>query len=417
MANLTNLDRLGQIKQNGDVDALFLKLGMTEVLDAFDRTCVFKGKVKERNIRGGKSAAFQVSGRNQAAYHVPGQPILGDTSPVSSSDRNEYIINLDGLLVASDVIYELDELKNYVDVRQDTTHQLGQALAREWDARAARVIYGAAKTSTEPLNSAGAVVTGSIATTTLTVTAVTSGRLVVGQTISGTGVTAGTTIVAQLTQTSGDAAGLRGTYQVSASQTVASTTITAVGGPSAGRTGQSRTLSGTYLTGTNNARGDELIAAISGLKVSMQSKDVPTDDLIAVVPPAEYDSLLDSTRAINADYNGGASNGGRNGTFADGRILRVKGIPVYASNHVTQAAYTNTTYDKNTDYQQDLSKCRGIVFHRDAIGVLTLRIIGLQVTPTGGDFNIMYQAHLFVARMAIGMAKLRPECAGVIELP
>ena len=56
MANLTNLDRLGQIKQAGAVDALFLKLGMTEVLDAFDRKCVFKGKVKERNIRGGKSA-------------------------------------------------------------------------------------------------------------------------------------------------------------------------------------------------------------------------------------------------------------------------------------------------------------------------------------------------------------------------
>lgn len=414
MATLSSLDRLGQIKQSGAVDALFLKLGMTEVLDAFDRTCVFKGKVKERNIRGGKSAAFQVTGRNSAAYHVPGQPILGDTRPEFTSDRNEYIINLDGLLVASDVIYELDELMNYVDMRQDTTHQLGQALAREWDARAARVIYGAAKTTTEPLNSAGAVVTGSIATTTLTVTAVTSGRVVPGQTISGSGVTAGTTIVAQLTQTSGDAPGLRGTYTVSASQTASSTTITAAGGPSAGRTGQSRTLSGTYLSGTNNARGDELIAAISGLKVSMQSKDVPVDDLVCVVPPAEYDSLLDSSRAINADFNGA---GGGNGSFADGRILRVKGIPVIMSNHVTQQSYTNGTYDKNTDYQQDLSKCRGILFHRDAIGVLTLRNIGLQVTPTGGDFNIMYQAHLFVARMAIGMAKLRPECAGVIELP
>lgn len=414
MATLTALDRLGQIKQSGAVDALFLKLGMTEVLDAFDRNCVFKGKVKERNIRGGKSAAFQVTGRTAAAYHVPGQPILGDTRPEFTSDRNEYIINLDGLLVASEVIYELDELMNYVDVRQDTTHQLGQALAREWDARAARVIYGAAKTTTEPLASAGAVVTGSIATTTLTVTAVTSGRLVVGQTISGSGVTAGTTIVAQLTQTSGDAPGLRGTYTVSSSQTVSSTTVTAAGGPSAGRTGQSRTLSGTYLSGTNNARGDELIAAISGLKVSMQAKDIPVNDLLCVVPPAEYDALLDSSRAINADYNGAS---GPNGTFAEGRILRVKGIPVIMSNHVTQQPYTNTAYDKNLDYQQDLSKCRGIVFHRDAIGVLTLKNIGLQVTPTGGDFNIMYQAHLFVARMAIGMAKLRPECAGVIELP
>lgn len=69
--------------------------------------------------------------------------------------------------------------------------------------------------------SSNAVVTGSIATTTLTVTAVTSGRLRVGQTISGTSVTAGTTITAL-----GTGRGGTGTYTVSASQTVSSTTIT-----------------------------------------------------------------------------------------------------------------------------------------------------------------------------------------------
>lgn len=66
-----------------------------------------------------------------------------------------------------------------------------------------------------------AVVTGSISTTTLTVTAVTSGSLAVGTRITGTGVTAGTYITAAGTGTGGT-----GTYTVSASQTVASTTIT-----------------------------------------------------------------------------------------------------------------------------------------------------------------------------------------------
>ena len=415
MANLTNLDRLGQIKQAGATDALFLKLGMAEVLDAFDRKCVFKGKVKERNIKGGKSAAFQISGRTTAGYHVPGTPILGDTSPTTGSDRNERIINLDGLLVASEVIYELDELMNYVDVRQDTTHQLGQALAREWDARAARVLYGAAKNTTEPLNASTASVTGSITTTVLTVTAVGSGRLTPGMTISGSGVTAGTQILNQLTQTNNDAPGLRGTYTVSVSQSAGSTTITATGGPNAGRTGQAETLSGGYSSASRNAKGDELISLISNLKVKMQQKDVPVDDMVFVTRPEEYDLLLESTRAINTDFNGG---GGENGSFASGRILRVKGIPVIWSNHVSQPSYANVSgYDKNTDYQQDLSKCRGIMFHRDAIGVLTLRNIGLQVTPAGGDFNIMYQATLMVARMAIGMGVLRAECSGVIEVP
>ncbi|NBU29972.1 MAG: hypothetical protein EBS41_00420 [Actinobacteria bacterium] len=68
-----------------------------------------------------------------------------------------------------------------------------------------------------------AVVTGSIATTSLNVTAVTSGTISPGQTISGTGVTAGTKILGQV---SGTAGGI-GIYTVSVSQTVASTTVTA----------------------------------------------------------------------------------------------------------------------------------------------------------------------------------------------
>lgn len=69
-----------------------------------------------------------------------------------------------------------------------------------------------------------ASVTGSISGTTLTVTAVGSGTLTVGQTLSGSGVTSGTKITALGTGTGGT-----GTYTVSASQTAASTTITAAG--------------------------------------------------------------------------------------------------------------------------------------------------------------------------------------------
>lgn len=73
---------------------------------------------------------------------------------------------------------------------------------------------------------AGATFTGSISGTTLTVTALTGGTIAVGQVISGTGITAGTSITAL-----GTGAGNVGTYTVSVSQTVASTTITAVATP------------------------------------------------------------------------------------------------------------------------------------------------------------------------------------------
>jgi hypothetical protein len=69
----------------------------------------------------------------------------------------------------------------------------------------------------------GAVVTGAISGTTLTVASVTSGTLYVGQTIQGTGVTANTMITALGTGTGG-----AGTYTVSTSQTVASITMYAL---------------------------------------------------------------------------------------------------------------------------------------------------------------------------------------------
>ncbi len=67
-----------------------------------------------------------------------------------------------------------------------------------------------------------ASLTGAIALTVLTVSAVSAGTLYPSMQITGTGVTAGTRIVEQLTGTTGGA----GTYTVSISQTVTSTAMT-----------------------------------------------------------------------------------------------------------------------------------------------------------------------------------------------
>lgn len=64
--------------------------------------------------------------------------------------------------------------------------------------------------------------TGSIAATTLTVSAMINGTVAVGQTISGTGIAVGTQITAL-----GTGAGGVGTYTISPTQTVSSTTIQA----------------------------------------------------------------------------------------------------------------------------------------------------------------------------------------------
>jgi hypothetical protein len=82
---------------------------------------------------------------------------------------------------------------------------------------------GSIITSGTSVSTATCSFTGVISGTTLTASSVT-GTIAVGQVITGTGVTAGTVITALGTGTGG-----AGTYTVSASQTVSSTTITIVG--------------------------------------------------------------------------------------------------------------------------------------------------------------------------------------------
>ena len=330
-----DLSRLGQIQgSSADNYALFLKLGISEVISAYDRKCIFKGMLKSRNITGGKSAAFPVAGKVTAAYLTPGNALTGSTN--APSDLNEEIINLDGLMVADVSIFELDELMSYWQMRQEYTHQLGQALAVEFDKRAARIIFAAAARSTEPLAKAS----------------------------------------------------------------------------NAGRTGNTATLSSGYAAATNAAKGDELVTAIFNMKAAMERKDVPGEEMVCAVGPEEYYFLSQSSRAINADFNGA---GGGNGTVANGKVFSIAGIPVIKSNHVTQAAYTNVTGDRNSAYAQNLTKCKALIFGKDCAGVLTLKEPKLQVTSN--DWNIEHQSTLMVASQSIGMGVLRAECAGSISIP
>lgn len=77
-----------------------------------------------------------------------------------------------------------------------------------------------------PGSSTACSFTGTISTTTLTVSAVSNGALAVGQVISGSGVTAGTTITALGTGTGG-----AGTYTINVSQTVGSPTAMTAASP------------------------------------------------------------------------------------------------------------------------------------------------------------------------------------------
>jgi hypothetical protein len=132
-----------------------------------------------------------------------------------------------------------------------------------------------------------AIVTGSISGTTLTVSAVTSGTLKIGQTIEGSGVTDGTIITAF-----GSGSGGAGTYTVSASQTVSSTTIYALNWSVLPSTDGAFEGGGTVDISDNyfvyNKPQSQLWAASDLLSpitdpLSFASKDGSPDDLVAII--------------------------------------------------------------------------------------------------------------------------------------
>jgi hypothetical protein len=134
---------------------------------------------------------------------------------------------------------------------------------------------------------APAIVTGAISTTTLTVSAVTSGVLQIGQTIEGSGVTDGTIITAFGTGTGGV-----GTYTVSASQTVSSTTIFAINWTVLPATDGAFQGGGTVDITDNffvyNYPDTQLWAASDLLSpltdpLSFASKDGSPDDLVSII--------------------------------------------------------------------------------------------------------------------------------------
>lgn len=147
----------------------------------------------------------------------------------------------------------------------------------------------------------GAVVTGSITTTVLTVTAVTSGKLVVGQTSSQfTGA-----LGAQLTSTEvAGALGGKGTYTVD-TQTVGSTTITTVPGTTAACTA---TISGgavTAITVTNVGVGYD---AAPTLTIPKARVTIPTSGITASTDTVAFTAHgLTASNEVKYFHGGGSA--------------------------------------------------------------------------------------------------------------
>lgn len=133
------LTRHGQANLSGGDKATFYQLFSGEIENAFETNNVMMQLHDKRVIQSGKSQGFALTGIVAAGYHTPGSD--WDSTTMA---QNEKIINIDQILFAATSHYELDELMNHYNLRQEASSKMGYALAKEADIRLQRVaILGA----------------------------------------------------------------------------------------------------------------------------------------------------------------------------------------------------------------------------------------------------------------------------------
>jgi hypothetical protein len=163
--------------------------------------------------------------------------------------------------------------------------------------------------------------------------------------------------------------------------------------------------------GSNNQyNAQALVDAFFEAAAILDEKNIPKDGRTAVLNPRQYYSLISQvdTNILNRDF------GNTSGDLTSGKgLYEIAGIKIKVSNNLPFLAGTiSAVSGENNDYTGDFSTHCGLIYYKEAAGVV--EAIGPQVQTTSGDVKVMYQGDLIVGRMAMGCNHLNP--AAAIEL-
>ena len=176
--------------------------------------------------------------------------------------------------------------------------------------------------------------------------------------------------------------------------------------PVTGETGGSQISIGSGKEYDAQALVDAFFEAASIL----DEKNVPMAGRTAVLNPRQYYALVSSvdTNILNRDFGNGQGN------LNSGQgLYQIAGIDIKRSNNLPfLAGSISKVNGENNDYSGDFSSSCGLIYCRDAAGVV--EGIGPSIQTTSGDVSVMYQGDIIVGRLAMGAGTLNP--AAAIEL-
>ena len=161
----------------------------------------------------------------------------------------------------------------------------------------------------------------------------------------------------------------------------------------------------------NQYDAQKLVDAFFEAAAILDEKNLPKQGRTAVLAPRQYYALVSQvdSNILNRDY------GNSQGNLNSGQgLYQIAGIDLKLSNNLPfQAGNIAAVNGENNDYADDFTNHAGLIYQKDAAGVV--EAIGPQVQTTGSDIKTMYQGDLIVGRLAMGAGTLNPAAAIEIQ--
>lgn len=150
-----------------------------------------------------------------------------------------------------------------------------------------------------------------------------------------------------------------------------------------------------------DVRVKAIAKAIIDGKKELVKKNVPIDSIFCVVSPDDYFAIIEQRDLLNNLY-------GNVGSFSEGTVFKIGGVPLTYHNYIPQVDAQNPA---NTEFYDEYHgiNCSGTVGFlgvKDAVGVLRGNTVQTKIWDDNGRMGTWTRASI-----ACGMGVLRPECA------
>lgn len=148
-----------------------------------------------------------------------------------------------------------------------------------------------------------------------------------------------------------------------------------------------------------------LVADIFAAAQTLDEKDVPDNDRVVFLRPAQYYALAQNTKVLNTEWGGA-------GMYSDGKVLRVAGVEIVKTNHLPNTVIAAGSIGAGTGdkYAGTFTNTVGLVMQKSALGTVKLMDLAME-----SEYDIRRQGTLMLAKYAMGHGIKAPQCAVEIK--